>query len=144
MASSDRWLRRLTGSGLFWSTASPTGSGEAPTRSISTPQLLDLLVYLLERAGTLVMKDTLLDALWPDANVTENAVAQAVSELRRAIGDNVRAPRYIKTIARRGYRFIGAVERVGVSTHRDPEHAHVTGDHRARLRAPSPFWISRT
>src|SRR4051812_888781 len=64
-----------------------------------TPQLLDLLVYLLERAGTLVMKDALLDALWPDANVTENAVAQAVSELRRAIGDNVRAPTYIKTIA---------------------------------------------
>jgi|KBSMisStandDraft_5_1062788.scaffolds.fasta_scaffold01200_6 adenylate cyclase len=90
-----------------------------------TPQLLDLLVYLLERAGTLVMKDTLLDALWPDANVTENAVAQAVSELRRAIGDNVRAPRYIKTIARRGYRFIGAVERVGISTHLDPERAPV-------------------
>ena len=89
-----------------------------------TPQLLDLLVYLLERAGTLVMKDVLLDALWPDANVTENAVAQAVSELRRAIGDNVRAPRYIKTIARRGYRFIGAVERVVDSTHPDREHAH--------------------
>jgi DNA-binding winged helix-turn-helix (wHTH) protein len=90
-----------------------------------TPQLLDLLIYLLERAGTLVMKDALLDALWPDANVTENAVAQAVSELRRAIGDNVRAPRYIKTIARRGYRFIGAVERVEVSTHRDPGRAPV-------------------
>jgi adenylate cyclase len=90
-----------------------------------TPQLLDLLVYLLERAGTLVMKDVLLDALWPDANVTENAVAQAVSELRRAIGDDVRAPRYIKTIARRGYRFIGAVERVDFSTYRDPERAPV-------------------
>jgi adenylate cyclase len=88
-----------------------------------TPQLLDLLVYLLERAGTIVTKDALLDALWPDANVTENAVAQAVSELRRAIGDDVRAPRYIKTIARRGYRFIGAVERVDLATHRDPERA---------------------
>ena len=75
-----------------------------------TPQLLDLLVYLLERAGTLVTKDALLTALWPDANVTDNALSQAVSELRRAIGDDVHAPRYIKTIARRGYRFIAAVD----------------------------------
>jgi DNA-binding winged helix-turn-helix (wHTH) protein len=64
-----------------------------------SPQLLDLLSFLLERAGTLVTKDALLEALWPDANVTDNALAQAVSELRQAIGDDVRAPQYIKTIA---------------------------------------------
>src|SRR5437764_14747743 len=85
-----------------------------------TPQLLDLLLYLLEHAGTLVTKETLLEALWPDANVTDNALAQAVSELRQAIGDDVRAPQYIKTIARRGYRFIAAVERVEASTRPAP------------------------
>jgi DNA-binding winged helix-turn-helix (wHTH) protein len=75
-----------------------------------TPQLLDLLLYLVDHAGRLVTKEELLDALWPNMNVTENAVAHAVSELRQALGDNASAPRFIKTIARRGYRFIAPID----------------------------------
>jgi DNA-binding winged helix-turn-helix (wHTH) protein/Flp pilus assembly protein TadD len=75
-----------------------------------TPKLLDLLLYLLDHAGTLVTKEQLLDALWPDANVTDNALAQAVSELREALGDHADAPQFIKTVARRGYRFVAAVD----------------------------------
>jgi DNA-binding winged helix-turn-helix (wHTH) protein/tetratricopeptide (TPR) repeat protein len=77
-----------------------------------TPKLLDLLLHLLDHAGTLVTKEDLLDALWPDANVTDNALTQAVSELRQALGDDAGAPRFIKTIARRGYRFVAPVETV--------------------------------
>ena len=77
-----------------------------------TPQLLDLLLHLLDHAGTLVTKEQLLDALWPEANVTENALTQAVSELRDALGDDAGSPQFIKTIARRGYRFIAPVEAV--------------------------------
>src|SRR4029079_8623570 len=55
-------------------------------------------------------KEQLLDALWPDANVTDNALAQAVSELRQALEDDAANPTYIKTVARRGYRFIAPVE----------------------------------
>jgi DNA-binding winged helix-turn-helix (wHTH) protein/tetratricopeptide (TPR) repeat protein len=76
-----------------------------------TPKLLDLLLHLLDHAGELVTKEQLLDALWPDANVTDNALTQAVSELREALGDEPGAPQYIKTVARRGYRFIAPVER---------------------------------
>jgi TolB-like protein len=65
---------------------------------------------LLDNAGQLVTKEALLDALWPGANVTDNALTQAVSELRQALGDDAGAPRYIKTIARRGYRFVAPVE----------------------------------
>ena len=75
-----------------------------------TPKLLDLLLHLIENAGSLVTKEALLDALWPDANVTDNALAQAVSELRQALGDEAGDPRFIKTVARRGYRFVAAVE----------------------------------
>lgn len=75
-----------------------------------TPKLLDLLFHLLERPATLVTKEELLDAVWPDANVTDNALAQAVSELRDALGDSPAAPTYIRTIARRGYRFVAPVE----------------------------------
>lgn len=76
-----------------------------------TPKLLDLLIYFLDRPARLITKEELLDAVWPGANVTENALAQAVSELRQALGDAAGDPRFIRTIARRGYRFIAAVER---------------------------------
>jgi DNA-binding winged helix-turn-helix (wHTH) protein/Tfp pilus assembly protein PilF len=74
-----------------------------------TPKLLDLLLLLLDHAGELVTKEELLDALWRDANVTDNALAQAVSELRDTLGDEPAAPTYIKTVARRGYRFVAPV-----------------------------------
>ncbi len=77
-----------------------------------TPKLLDLLFHFLERPATLVTKEELLEAVWPAANVTDNALAQAVSELRDALGDSPAAPAYIRTIARRGYRFVAAVETV--------------------------------
>ena len=74
-----------------------------------TPKLLDLLLHLLDHAGELVTKEALLDAIWPDANVTDNALTQAISELRQALGDDPSSPRYIKTVARRGYRFIAPI-----------------------------------
>jgi DNA-binding winged helix-turn-helix (wHTH) protein/Flp pilus assembly protein TadD len=77
-----------------------------------TPKLLDLLLHLLDNSGALVTKEQLLDALWPGANVTDNALAQAVSELRQALGDDAGAPQFIKTVARRGYRFIAPVGRI--------------------------------
>ena len=77
-----------------------------------TPQLLDLLLHLLDNAGALATKEQLLDALWPGANVTDNALAQAVSELRQALGDDAATPQFIKTVARRGYRFIAPFDRI--------------------------------
>jgi len=75
-----------------------------------TPKLLDLLLLLADHAGTLVTKEALLDALWPGANVTDNALTQAVSELRQALGDSASTPQYIKTVARRGYRFVASID----------------------------------
>ncbi|HXT69622.1 MAG TPA: winged helix-turn-helix domain-containing protein [Vicinamibacterales bacterium] len=77
-----------------------------------TPKLLDLLFHLLDRPGQLVTKEELLDAVWPNANVTENAMAQAMSDLREALGDEAASPTFIRTIARRGYRFIAPVTQV--------------------------------
>jgi DNA-binding winged helix-turn-helix (wHTH) protein/tetratricopeptide (TPR) repeat protein len=75
-----------------------------------TPKLLDLLFHLLDHPAALVTKEALLDAVWPGANVTDNALAQAVSDLREALGDEASDPTYIRTVARRGYRFIAPVE----------------------------------
>src|SRR3954467_1846257 len=75
-----------------------------------SPKIIDLLLYLLPPQSALVGKDELFSALWPDVAVTDNALTQAVSELRQALGDDSSNPTYIQTVARRGYRFIAAVE----------------------------------
>ncbi len=85
-----------------------------------TPKLLDLLLYLLERPATLVTKEELLDALWPGANVTENALAQAVSDLRQQLGDVATSPQFIRTVARRGYRFVASVTPIVEATRETP------------------------
>ena len=99
-----------------------------------TPKLLDLLIHLIDHAGSLVTKEQLLDALWPGANVTDNALAQAVSELREALGDDAATPRFIKTVTRRGYRFIAPVETIATSP--DPSPVAATG-HSAESTASS-------
>jgi DNA-binding winged helix-turn-helix (wHTH) protein/tetratricopeptide (TPR) repeat protein len=80
----------------------------------ASPQTLDLLRLFVEQPGTLLTKPALLAALWPDVAVTDNALTQAVSELRHALDDTATAPMWIQTVARRGYRFIGVVQREAV------------------------------
>src|SRR5919107_2711475 len=75
-----------------------------------SPKIIDLLLYLVARPSVLVTKDELFTALWPDVAVTDNALTQAVSELRQALGDDPGSPKYVQTVARRGYRFISPVE----------------------------------
>ncbi len=71
--------------------------------------LVDLLLVLTARPGELLTKQALFDAAWPDVFVTDNALARAVADLRRALGDDPRHPRFIQTVARRGYRFVADV-----------------------------------
>ncbi len=74
------------------------------------PRAFDLLVFLLEHHGRLLEKQTLFENVWKDAFVTDNALTRAIKEIRRVIGDDASAPRYIETIPRRGYRFIAEVK----------------------------------
>jgi DNA-binding winged helix-turn-helix (wHTH) protein/Tfp pilus assembly protein PilF len=71
----------------------------------------DVLTHLVAHAGELASKDALIQAAWRDVAVTDNSLEQAISGLRRAIGDKPRAPQMIQTVARRGYRFTGEVTR---------------------------------
>jgi len=76
------------------------------SRIALTPKAYALLALLVENAGHLVTKDDILAAVWSDTFVTDAVVKVCVSELRRALGDSVRAPVFIETQARLGYRFI--------------------------------------
>ena len=70
-----------------------------------------LLLELLERAPSLVERDVLLDRVWGRTALSPNALPQTISELRQALGDTARAPRYIETCHGRGYRLVCEVER---------------------------------
>jgi DNA-binding winged helix-turn-helix (wHTH) protein/tetratricopeptide (TPR) repeat protein len=71
------------------------------------PKTFSTLCHLAERPGALVTKDELLAAVWPGVAVTEDMPRLSVRELRRALGDDPAAPRFIETVHGRGYRFLG-------------------------------------
>jgi tetratricopeptide (TPR) repeat protein len=75
------------------------------------PKAFDLLVALVEQAGRLVTKPALLARVWPDAHVEEGILAVHVASLRKALGDPRGQSRFIETVPRAGYRFIGDVTR---------------------------------
>lgn len=70
------------------------------------PKTWSVLVYLASRPGTLVSRDDLLRAVWPDVAITDETVGKSISELRAALGDDHRVPRFIETVNRRGYRLL--------------------------------------
>jgi len=70
---------------------------------------LRLLMYLANRAGETVSIDELLDHVWTGVVVTQDSVYQAVTSLRRLLGDDAKQPKYIATVPRLGYRLVAAV-----------------------------------
>jgi adenylate cyclase len=74
------------------------------------PKSFEVLCYLVENAGRLVTKEELIEAIWPDVIVSDQVLTHCVSEARQAIGDCGRT--VIKTVPRRGYRFVAAVSRM--------------------------------
>ncbi len=70
------------------------------------PKTFDLLHYLLRHPLRVLDKDELLAAVWPGVVVTDHSLTRAIKDLRRALQDDAAAPRYIDTVARRGYRFM--------------------------------------
>jgi len=80
------------------------------TREIPLPpRVLGVLDLLVSRATTVVPKQELIDTVWKDAFVTDTSLAEAISVLRQALGDDPQAPQYIQTVHRRGYRFVAPV-----------------------------------
>lgn len=75
-----------------------------------TPKAFDLLLALVAQPGHLLEKETLLRTVWPDSFVEENNLADNISKLRKALGEGENGQRFIETVPRRGYRFIGDVE----------------------------------
>src|ERR1044072_9016643 len=79
------------------------------------PKALSLLLFLIENPGRLIEKDEILDKVWGGTFVTENALAREIAKLRKTLGDDPKAARYIQTVHTRGYRFIAEVEVINPS-----------------------------
>jgi DNA-binding winged helix-turn-helix (wHTH) protein/predicted ATPase len=73
------------------------------------PKTFAVLRYLVEHRDRLLTKEELLGVLWPGTFVTDGVLMACICELRKTLGDNPRAPQFIETVHRRGYRFIAAV-----------------------------------
>ena len=73
------------------------------------PQVFDLLVYLLQNRDRVVSKDDLLEAIWGGRIVSESTLTSRINAARRAVGDSGEQQALIRTIARKGIRFVGAV-----------------------------------
>ncbi len=70
------------------------------------PKAFRVLHYLAERPGQLVSKEELLGCVWPDVHVGSDVLKVTISDIRKALNDSSRDPRFIETAHRRGYRFI--------------------------------------
>ena len=76
------------------------------------PRVMSVLLRLAKTPGRITSVDELLDEVWPGQAHGDQAVYQAVGDLRKSLGDDARAPRYIETIPKRGYRLIAPVRKL--------------------------------
>ena len=74
------------------------------------PQVFDLLVYLVRNRERVVSKDDLLEAVWGGRVVSESTMTSRINAVRKAVGDSGEAQRLIRTVPRKGIRFVGAVQ----------------------------------
>ena len=115
------------------------------------PKPFAVLCALARTPGRLVTKNALLDLVWGHRFVTDSVLKSAISEVRAALDDDPKQPRYIETVSRRGYRFIAAAvgasvakrgcrraERRGRARPSRPGGAHGIVPRRCRARRPHP------
>jgi TolB-like protein len=88
------------------------------------PQVLDLLIYLIENRNRVVSNNDLIASVWRGRIVSDATLTSRIYAARRAVGDNGRDQKLIRTMARKGHRFIGAVR---TQTNGDTPTAHVAG-----------------
>jgi DNA-binding winged helix-turn-helix (wHTH) protein/Tfp pilus assembly protein PilF len=94
----------------------------------------DVLVHLVANRGRDVSRQELMRAAWPTTVVEDNNLDQAISSLRRVLGDSRSRPRYLLTVPGRGYRFVGAIRVLGNAASSADQPAMPTGTY----RMPSP------
>ncbi len=105
------------------------------------PKTWAVLRHLAEQPGALVTKDDLLDTVWPATAVTPDTLTKSIGELRHALGDDPKHPRFIETVHRRGFRFIAPVRQPDDA----PSVSSEPGDLEPRATASAaPVFVGRS
>ena len=99
------------------------------------PQVFDLLAYLVHHRGRVVGKDELIQAIWRGRSVSDSAVTTRINAARQAVGDNGFDQRLIRTLRRKGFRFVGEVSEA--STMREAPQSEVLPGEKAGVSAPA-------
>ena len=76
------------------------------------PKTFEILLYLVANRDRLISREELLDRFWNGAAISDDVLAHSIAELRRTFGDKTRDSQYLKTVPKRGYRFVGPVQEV--------------------------------
>jgi DNA-binding winged helix-turn-helix (wHTH) protein len=97
-----------------------------------TPTLFEILRMLVEHAGRILDKERFMERVWAGRVVEDGNLARNVSTLRKLLEDDPQHPRYIETIARRGYRFVAEVEVGPPASTGGPLHAAESAQHASR------------
>jgi TolB-like protein len=79
------------------------------------PKVFDLLLFLVQNRERVVSKDDLLEAVWSGRIVSESTLTSHINAVRRAVGDNGEDQRLVRTVARKGFRFVGDVKELQTS-----------------------------
>jgi tetratricopeptide (TPR) repeat protein/DNA-binding winged helix-turn-helix (wHTH) protein len=74
------------------------------------PKAFQTLLFLLEQRHRVVTKDEIVARVWPDTAVTDDGLVQCIVEIRRLLGDDARQGRFVRTLPKSGYRFVGDVD----------------------------------
>jgi DNA-binding winged helix-turn-helix (wHTH) protein/tetratricopeptide (TPR) repeat protein len=96
------------------------------------PKVMEVLVYLSARASQIVSKEELISRVWPGVFVGDDALTRCISELRRALGDSRKEPRFIETLQKCGYRFVAPVHDAGEPAHNELGVTHAAALHSGR------------
>ncbi|MFO0734599.1 MAG: alpha/beta fold hydrolase [Labilithrix sp.] len=99
-----------------------------PKKVALRPRAFGVLTTLAERAGQLVEKQQFFEALWGDVTVSDEVLKVAIREVRAALDDDARSPRYIETVAKAGYRFVAPVRAKPTTPRVEPSVRYVRRD----------------
>ena len=113
-----------------------------PDRVSLEPQVFDLLVYLLENHDRVVSKDDLIAAIWDGRIVSESTLTSRINAARKAVGDSGRDQKLIRTIARKGFRFVGSFRSQQVSSD-SPDNADRSLDQAGDASRPAMSPLDR-
>ena len=105
------------------------------------PKALAVLQVLVRSAGQAVTRQQLFEEVWPGGVVSDEALTQRISELRKALGDSPRKPRYIETIPKVGFRLIAPVRVPGAANQNPPDAVRPAEPRRGRPGIPKAAFI---